>query len=254
MRIAITGGAGCIGGAIADAAHTRGDEVTIIDRSEEHVFWSSKRRPWAEHLLTDVAAGCPDLTHDAVFHAAAYKHVGLMERMPYQAYRNNVQGTQNVIEATKNRMVLISTDKACGTSLMGRTKWMAERLTLAAGHSAIRLVNVLRSPGSVLDVWERQAAAGEPLTVTDPEASRYWMSAEDAARVCLIVAGMDKGLYAFNPGWPVEIARFAEDFFPGHPINIVGLTPGEAKSERLCGDGETLTKTDEAGIERVTCN
>lgn len=252
-HVAITGGAGCIGGAIAELSHARGCDVTILDRNESALFWSEQRRPWAVHQICDVANPMAEIDADVVIHAAAYKHVPLMEREPWEAIRNNVIGTQHVLEAARHcrQFVLVSTDKACGRSLMGRTKWMAERLALAQGRHAIRLVNVLGSPGSVLDVWKQQADAGEPLTITHPEAQRYWTTAEHAAECCLGVLDLPAGLYTFNPERSVSVGELRRIYFPQHAERITGMRPGEILVEQLVEQGETIEATSNERIGAV---
>ena len=201
---------------------------------------------------------------DVVFHAAAHKHVPLMETRPMEAIKNNVFGTNNVINACiKNkvsRFIMISTDKAVNpTNVMGATKRMTEMILQANGNNgvtkmaAVRFGNVLGSNGSVIPIFKRQIAEGGPVTITDKNIIRYFMTIPEAAQLVL-QAGFyaDKGeIFVLDMGKPVKILDLAEKmirmsgFKPYKDIDIVeiGLRPGEKMFEELKLDDETTTRT-----------
>lgn len=199
-----------------------------------------------------------------VFHAAAHKHVPLMETRPQEAIKNNVFGTNNVIQACiKNkvsRFIMISTDKAVNpTNVMGATKRMTEMLLQANGDNgvtkmaAVRFGNVLGSNGSVIPIFKQQIAEGGPVTITDKNIIRYFMTIPEAAQLVL-QAGYyaDKGeIFVLDMGEPVKILDLAEKmirlsgFKPYEDIDIIeiGLRPGEKMFEELHLSGETTIKT-----------
>lgn len=199
-----------------------------------------------------------------VFHAAAHKHVPLMETRPMEAIKNNVFGTNNVIKACiKNnvsRFIMISTDKAVNpTNVMGATKRMTEMIMQANGKNgvtkmaAVRFGNVLGSNGSVIPIFKQQIAEGGPVTITDKKIIRYFMTIPEAAQLVL-QAGYyaDKGeIFVLDMGEPVKILDLAEKmirmsgFKPYEDIDIVeiGLRPGEKMYEELKLDGETRIRT-----------
>ncbi len=201
---------------------------------------------------------------EVVFHAAAHKHVPLMETRPQEAIKNNVFGTNNVIQACiKNkvsRFIMISTDKAVNpTNVMGATKRMTEMLLQANGDNgvtkmaAVRFGNVLGSNGSVIPIFKQQIAEGGPVTITDKNIIRYFMTIPEAAQLVL-QAGFyaDKGeIFVLDMGEPVKILDLAEKMIrlsgykPYEDIDIVeiGLRPGEKMFEELHLSGETRTKT-----------
>ena len=201
---------------------------------------------------------------EVVFHAAAHKHVPLMETRPMEAIKNNVFGTNNVIKACiKNkvsRFIMISTDKAVNpTNVMGASKRMTEMILQANGNNgvtkmaAVRFGNVLGSNGSVIPIFKGQIAEGGPVTITDKNIIRYFMTIPEAAQLVL-QAGFyaDKGeIFVLDMGQPVEILDLAEKMIrlsgykPYEDIDIVeiGLRPGEKMFEELRLDGETTTRT-----------
>jgi len=201
---------------------------------------------------------------EVVFHAAAHKHVPLMETRPQEAIKNNVFGTNNVIQAClKNRVsrfIMISTDKAVNpTNVMGATKRMTEMILQAYGNNgitkmaAVRFGNVLGSNGSVIPIFKQQIAEGGPVTVTDKRIIRYFMSIPEAAQLVL-QAGFyaDKGeIFVLDMGEPIKILDLAEKMIrlsgykPYEDIDIteIGLRPGEKMFEELHLHDEITTKT-----------
>lgn len=199
-----------------------------------------------------------------IFHAAAHKHVPFMEANVAEAVTTNIQGTQNVLRAAEEhgvaQLVLISTDKAVNpTSIMGATKRMAELLVVAAAqrsnqaYIAVRFGNVLGSRGSVIPVFQRQIAAGGPLTVTHPEMSRYFMTIPEAVQLVLqaTVLGQGGEVFVLDMGEPVKILDLAMNMVrlaglePERDIKIVytGIRPGEKLHEELFLTGEHYRRT-----------
>ena len=201
---------------------------------------------------------------DVVFHAAAHKHVPLMETSPQEAIRNNVFGTLNTVRAADahgvKKFILISTDKAVNpTSVMGASKRLCEMVVQSmAGCSqttfaAVRFGNVLGSNGSVVPLFRRQSAKGGPVTVTDQRIIRYFMTIPEAAQLVLEAGAMAKQneLFVLDMGRPVKILELAENMIrlsgyePYRDIEIVetGLRPGEKLYEELLIAGRDLEKT-----------
>lgn len=209
---------------------------------------------------------------EVVFHAAAHKHVPLMETRPQEAIKNNVFGTHHVIRACiahrVSRFIMISTDKAVNpTNVMGATKRMTEMLLQAYGDNgvtkmaAVRFGNVLGSNGSVIPIFKEQIAEGGPITITDKRIIRYFMTIPEAAQLVL-QAGFyaDKGeIFVLDMGEPVKILDLAEKMIrlsgykPYEEIDIVeiGLRPGEKMYEELHLYGETATKTKNNLISKI---
>lgn len=219
------------------------------DRKVEHIF---------EHSKPDV-----------VFHAAAYKHVPLMEMEPDEAVRANVAGTQNVLAACcrhgVGHFVLISTDKAVEPrNVMGATKAVAERTMLDAGRNglrvtAVRFGNVLGSRGSVVPIFEEQLRNGGPLLVTHPDVTRYFMTIPEAARLVLQAQAMSEGgdIFVLEMGVPVKIVDLAQRMIVlsgvACGIEFTGLRPGEKLHEILVHGGSELMETSCPSVTRLNC-
>ena len=203
-----------------------------------------------------------------VLHAAAYKHVPLMELAPEEAVKTNVMGTLNVVQACERygaeRFVLISTDKAVApANVMGLTKSLAEHVMLEASRRgkllavAVRFGNVLASRGSVVPIFETQLRHGGPLTVTDAEVTRYFMTIPEAARLVLQAQaiGNTGDIFVLEMGEPVRIVDLARKMIAlsGVPADIefVGLRPGEKMHESLVHEDESLVPTSREKILRV---
>ncbi|MBO7406569.1 MAG: polysaccharide biosynthesis protein, partial [Clostridia bacterium] len=207
---------------------------------------------------------------DVVLHAAAHKHVPLMEHNCVEAVRNNVFGTLNTVLASEKygaaRFIMISTDKAVNpTNVMGATKRFCERIVLTHGQmgsdtkfSATRFGNVLGSNGSVIPLFRKQIANGGPVTVTDKKIIRYFMTIPEAAQLVLCSGATAKNgeLFVLNMGRPVKIYDLAVNMIklsglvPGKDIEIkeIGMRDGEKLYEELLIKGENLKKTDNEKI------
>lgn len=204
-----------------------------------------------------------------VFHAAAHKHVPLMEIQPMAAVLNNIYGTRNVADVAGRhgveRFVMISTDKAVNpTSVMGATKRVAEKVIISMNDTydtkyiTVRFGNVLGSRGSVIPLFKKQIEAGGPVTVTDPEMTRYFMTIPEASQLVLQAGAMGKGgeVFLLDMGEPVKIIDLARNMIrlsglePDKDIHIkiTGLRPGEKKYEELLTSEEGTNRTNHTKI------
>ncbi|MGB1627549.1 MAG: polysaccharide biosynthesis protein, partial [Miltoncostaeaceae bacterium] len=210
---------------------------------------------------------------EIVFHAAAYKHVPMMEINPIQAIANNALATATLADlATRHRVerfCLISTDKAVEPkTVMGGTKALAERVVEMHGRAgvtrfaAVRFGNVLGSSGSVLPIFRRQIAAGGPVTVTHPDMTRYFMTIPEAVQLVIEATGIADGgdVFVLDMGEPVRIMDLAHNMIrlsgmePGRDIQVevTGVRPGEKLHEELFNLDEEVTPTRYGGIMRAT--
>ncbi len=287
-RVLVTGAGGSIGAELCRQILTlKPAELVLLGHGENSIFSIEaelrrrlKTHPAAQTVrLHSVIADVRDadrMAHvfglyrpEILFHAAAHKHVPLMEANVEDAVTNNVLGTRNLLErsaeAGVERFILISTDKAVNpTNVMGATKRIAELLVHEAAAQtgkaflAVRFGNVLGSRGSVLEVFREQLARGGPLTVTDPEVRRYFMTIPEAVYLVLRAATMGNGgeVFVLDMGEPVRILDLARDLIrlsgmqEGRDVDIVftGLRPGEKMHERLFGDDEHFAYTEHEKI------
>ncbi|MEV0131919.1 polysaccharide biosynthesis protein [Dactylosporangium sp. NPDC050688] len=268
-RVLVTGAGGSIGSELCRQLHRFAPaELMMLDRDESAlhaVQLSIHGRALLdspELILADLrdAASIAEIfaarRPEVVFHAAALKHLTLLERHPAEAVQTNVLGTLNVLSAAAaagvERFVNISTDKAANpVSVLGYSKRITERLTAhrstaAAGtYLNVRFGNVLGSRGSVVTAFQAQIAAGGPVTVTDPQVTRFMMTVQEAVQLVIQAAALGAGGEALvlDMGSPVRIDELAHQLAAQaeRPVDFVytGLRPGEKLHEELFGDGET---------------
>jgi FlaA1/EpsC-like NDP-sugar epimerase len=275
-RVLVTGAGGSIGSELCrQIARFAPASITLVERAEFHLFTIHqdliKHHPELEihPRICDVCDSKRlesvfriDRPH-VVFHAAAHKHVPMMEWNPGEALKNNVFGTRKVAEAADRfgaeAFVLISTDKAVNpTSIMGATKRVAEMIVQAIStrsktkYVAVRFGNVLGSAGSVIPIFKQQIEAGGPVMVTHPEMKRYFMTIPEACQLVMQSSAMGKGgeIFVLDMGTPVKIVDLARDLIrlSGFdesviPIQFSGVRPGEKLFEELGFDAEKMDKT-----------
>lgn len=276
--VLVTGGGGSIGSEICTqlAEHEVG-HLIIFDIYENNAYDIQQKLRWNHpELNLTVLIGSVRNTHringvmkkykpDVVFHAAAHKHVPLMEDSPNEAIKNNVFGTYKTASAAGRnhvkKFVLISTDKAVNpTNIMGASKRMCEMIVQTLNHFyetdfvAVRFGNVLGSNGSVIPLFKKQIAAGGPVTVTHPDIIRYFMTIPEAVSLVLQAGAYAKGgeIFVLDMGEPVKIADLAKNLIRlsgyklGEDIEIeyTGLRPGEKLYEELLMDEEGLQDTE----------
>ncbi|WP_029897004.1 SDR family NAD(P)-dependent oxidoreductase [Desulfohalovibrio reitneri] len=273
-RVLVTGACGTIGARLVE--HLLRDhkvaELVGIDNNESELFFSEQRhaaRPGVSFRLADVrdrdTLGRVMEGADVVFHTAAFKHVVMCEHSPFEATQTNIIGVQNVVHAALRcgveRVIFTSSDKAVNpTNVMGTSKLMGERLMTAANLSgrggrpvfaSTRFGNVLGSRGSVIPIFSEQIRRGGPVTLTDPEMTRFIMSEEQAVRLVVDSATLARGGEIFVTKMPViRIIDLAEvmirELAPrfGHDpedvgIETIGVKPGEKMYEELMSHEET---------------
>jgi FlaA1/EpsC-like NDP-sugar epimerase len=276
-RVLVTGAGGSIGSEICrQIARLRPSHLVLVERFENALF----------EIHRELAANFPDLKleprvadiadrtrmeqiftatrPEVVFHAAAHKHVPMMELNPGEAIKNNIQGTRVVADLSDRhhvtQFVMVSTDKAVNpSSVMGATKRVAEMVCQARAQDSrtrfvtVRFGNVLGSSGSVIPIFKEQIARGGPVTVTHPEMQRYFMTIPEAAQLVIQAGAMGQGgeIFILDMGRPVKIVDLAKDlitlsgFRPGEDIEIEfsGVRPGEKLFEELSTSAEDADKT-----------
>ncbi len=285
-RVLITGAGGSIGSELARIAAGYGpSELALMDRSENGLFeidrelgskFGNVSRRVMLHDVVDagrtleVVKSCKP---DVIFHAAAHKHVPMMEDHPREAMVNNFFGTKSIADAAHTagvgRFVMISTDKAVNpTSVMGATKRAAELYVQHMAErsetvfSMVRFGNVLGSACSVVPIWIQQLSQGGPLTVTDPRMTRFFMTIPEAALLVIQAASLEQAdghVFVLDMGESIRIVEMAERFVranglePGTDVAIVytGVRPGEKLYEELAYDGEDMLKTAHASVRIV---
>ena len=284
--VLVTGAAGSIGSELCNQlAKFAPRQLIAFDQAESELFRLEHdlRAKYPEVNLIAQVGDIRDARHveliieqyavNTICHAAAYKHVPIMQRQVCEAVRNNVLGTWNLAQAAwrlnVSTFLMISTDKAVNpTSIMGLTKRIAElmvcahRSELNPGHHTkfvcVRFGNVLVSNGSVVPIFQKQIAAGGPVTVTHPEMRRYFMTVQEAVQLVLQASTMGKKseIFVLDMGKPVKIVDLATDmislagFVPGEDIEIrfTGLRPGEKLFEEISLEGENIMPTSHSKI------
>lgn len=280
--VMVTGAAGSIGSEICrQVMHYRPSVLVMVDQAESPLYdlqFELKESPSAETVrlafqIADVRdaarldAVFAKFRPQLVFHAAAYKHVPLMEDFPYEAVRTNVFGSKNVADLSLRhgvqKMLMISTDKAVNpTNVMGAAKRIAEMYVQSreGGTQFVttRFGNVLGSNGSVVPLFRKQLEKGGPLTITDKRITRYFMTIPEACNLVLQAASIGQGgeIYVFDMGKPVRIFDLAEKMIrlSNHPqveIREIGLRPGEKLYEELLAGKESTLPTSNNKIFRA---
>lgn len=287
-RVLVTGAGGSIGSELSRIAATFRPELLILMERSENALFEIDRRVASRFpevprraLLHDVTDAPHTLSHllelrpHTVFHAAAHKHVPLMEDHPAHAITNNFFGTRSIADAARacgaERFVLISSDKAVNpSSVMGATKRLAEMYVQSLANDAsdegrtcfsmVRFGNVLGSACSVLPIWSAQLAEGGPITVTDERMTRYFMTIHEAAMLVIQAAAIEPAdrssaaVYVLDMGEPIRILDLARRFVlaygrqPTDAITFSGIRPGEKLHEELAYAAESLLPTEHPGI------
>jgi len=286
--VLVTGAGGSIGSELCRQIARVGPAKLVLLDSAEPALFEIERELVRERSFLAAAAVVGDVKDVAklrqvfdkyrptvVFHAAAYKHVALMEANPIEAVRNNTIGTRVVadvaIEYGATRFVLVSTDKAANPkTVMGQSKALAEWIVETWGHRrdvgtrfvAVRFGNVLGSSGSVVPIFRRQIARGGPVTVTHPEMTRFFMTIPEAVQLVVQAGAIGESghVYVLDMGEPVRIVDLAEKMIrlsgkePGADVAIefIGPAPGEKLHEVLISDGETATPSVHPKIDLIT--
>ncbi len=276
-RVMVTGAGGSIGSELCRQLMFMQPAVLVLAERDETNLFEIERElaggrlgPKVVPLLLDVMDGksveraFKELRPEVVFHAAAYKHVPMMERFPWEAIRNNVFSTKQLVEQSEENgvesFVMISTDKAINpTSVMGATKRFAEQIVQDMAtrsrtrFSCVRFGNVLGSRGSVVGIFKEQIANGGPVTVTHPDATRYFMTIPEAANLVIQAGtlGHRGEVFLLDMGKPVKIIDLARQMIrlsgfsdAEVPITVVGTRPGEKLFEELSTQSEDLTPTE----------
>jgi FlaA1/EpsC-like NDP-sugar epimerase len=282
--VLITGAGGSIGSELSrQVARCEPERIILLGRGENRIHWIYQQLQaiFPQLDLVPVIANVTVRSSmeqifslyrpEVVFHAAAHKHVYLMESSPVEAARNNVLGTRQLAVLAEQhqveRFIFISTDKAVHPSnVMGATKRVCEIILTTrpfAGtlFSCVRFGNVLGSEGSVLEIFRRQWQNGQPLTVTDPQTTRYFMTIPEAAYLVLQAGtlGEHGNTFLLDMGEPVKISQLAEAFiflhggnpYSEHAISYIGLRPGEKLHEVLTTPHETLQPTSDQRIMAI---
>jgi FlaA1/EpsC-like NDP-sugar epimerase len=286
--VAVTGAGGTIGSELCrQIARVGPSKLVLIDQAETPLFEIERElraeRGFAHVIPVLVSAGRSDKIRRVfeqerpavVFHAAAYKHVPMMEANPLESVRNNVLATRTLAavasETGVERFVLISTDKAVNPqTVMGQSKALCEWIVESFGQRpevqtrfvAVRFGNVLGSSGSVVPIFRREIARGGPVRVTDPEMTRFFMTIPEAVSLVVQAGSMGENgqVFVLDMGKPVRILELAQNMIrlsgkePGRDIQIefIGIRPGEKLHEELIGDGETVEPTSHPKILALT--
>ena len=283
-RVLITGAGGSIGSELArQLVRFRPSSLVLLGRGENSIHETLVGLSGATGidiapLIVDIRdrnrvfRSIASVRPDVIFHAAAHKHVPLMELFPEEAVATNVFGTKNLLDAADlsdvERFVLISTDKAVNpVSVMGATKRAAELLVQEHArrahrrYTSVRFGNVLSSRGSVIPLFRRQLANGGPLTVTHPDMSRYFMTIPEAVQLVLQAAilAAEGDMFVLDMGEPVRIVDLASDLVALHGLQIgedidiefTGVRPGEKMSEQLLFADEVAEPTPHEAVRRI---
>ena len=260
-KILITGSAGSIGsGLVKEISKLQPRKIIALDQDESGLF--NLRQ---EYEITPVLANIREKERieevfnkynpDIVFHAAAYKHVPLLEKFPQEAMKTNIIGTRNIIDISLKhkveKFVFISSDKAVNpTCVMGQTKKEGERMCQSAGYVAVRFGNVLVSRGSIIPLWKKQIEKGGPVTVTHPQMKRFFISMGQACRLVIKASeiGQPGEILIMDMGQPINIMDLAKQTIRTSgkdiEIKVIGTRPGEKLFEELIAADEKVEERD----------
>ncbi len=284
--VLVTGAGGSIGSELVrQCVKLRPEKLIALDVDETELFHIENEMKEEGFEIVPCVASVTDeqkmdqilglYQPDTIFHAAAYKHVPMMESFPEEAIKVNVGGTKILADlACKHlvdKFVMVSTDKAVNpTNVMGATKRVAEEICMSFNGTcrtkfvSVRFGNVLGSRGSVVPIFIDQIKKGGPLTITDPEMTRYFMTIPEAVLLVIQAGSMGKGgeVFVLNMGEPVKIIDMARDLIRLHglepdkdiPIEITGLRPGEKLFEELLNAEEGVEDTDHEEIFKAVCS
>lgn len=267
-RVLITGAGGSIGSELTRQVQMFSPStLCLFDHCEYNLYNLSAAMPYTNCLLADVRDTnrvykiFNEYKPEVVFHTAALKHVPIVQANPLEGIKTNVFGTKNVVDASiiseVETMVMISTDKAVNpVSVMGATKRVAEMYVRSAGYSVVRFGNVLGSSGSVVPLFQRQIDAGGPVTLTDEDVERYFMTIDEAVELVLLASTGQKATYVLDMGQAVNVGALARDMIrlsgrmPDSEIklSLTGLRPGERLQEELFYEKENISSSSMTGI------
>jgi FlaA1/EpsC-like NDP-sugar epimerase len=284
--VLVTGAGGSIGSELVrQCANLQPAQLIALDIDETELFHLENEFSGTDITLIPCVACITDeqkidqilarFTPDVIFHAAAYKHVPMMEKFPGEAIKVNIGGTRSMAslacEHNVDKFVMVSTDKAVNpANVMGATKRVAEEICMAYNGTcvtkfiSVRFGNVLGSRGSVVPLFIGQIKKGGPVTITDPEMRRYFMTIPEAVLLVMQAGAMGEGgeVFVLDMGEPVKILDMAEDLIRLHglkpyidiQIEVTGLRPGEKLFEELLNAEEGVLKTDHGEIFKANCS
>lgn len=284
--VLVTGAGGSIGSELVrQCAKLKPEKLVALDIDETELFYIENELKGTKTEIIPCVANVTDIQKidqilgyiqpDVIFHAAAYKHVPMMESFPDEAIKVNVGGTRTLAELSCKHMVekfvMVSTDKAVNpTNVMGASKRIAEEICMSFNDTcmtkfvSVRFGNVLGSRGSVVPLFIEQIKNGGPITVTDPEMKRYFMTIPEAVLLVMQAGSMGDGgeVFVLDMGEPVKIIDMAKDLIRLHGlepekdinIEITGLRPGEKLYEELLNAEEGVKKTDHEEIFKAICS
>ena len=258
-RVLLTGGSGTLGRALLLCAR-KGDwkaQFTVFARSESRLARLKRAFPEVTCCIGDVrdfrSVQSAVAGHDTVIHMAAMKRIPECEQQPEECIAVNIQGTANVLRACANASVedctIISTDKACqAATTYGASKLITEGLMASYAltyrhvkYHGVRYGNVMASNGSVVQLWHEQASQGHPLTITDPDMTRFWMSPFDAAHLVVYAREFSSGVICVPRMSSLRMGDMASMLYPDSPVQVVGVRSNEKKHEDLVHIGEPAT-------------
>lgn len=258
MKILVTGGAGSFGSAFIDKYHTK-HEITVFSRDELKQYEMRQKYPDVNYQVGDIRdrqrLGEVMGGQEYVFHAAALKQVPSCEFFPLEAVKTNILGTDNVLDVAKangvKKVVCLSTDKAVyPINAMGISKAMMEKIAISKGAVVTRYGNVMKSRGSIIPLWEEQAKKGLPLTLTNPDMTRFLLSLEDSISLVMyaLVNGAPGDIFVKKApaAKMLTIAQAISD-----DVKLIGIRHGEKMHESLISQEEMFRTEDQGDYYRI---